>query len=48
MVYYVGVSLTCTGQMGPIYSLGACALLTCVWVFMLLSTQHGADINKGK
>lgn len=25
-----------------------CVLFTCVWVFMELNTQHGADINKGK
>lgn len=48
MVYYMSVSLTRAGQMGPTQSLAACALLTCVWVFMQLSAQHGADINKGK
>lgn len=33
-VYYMCVSLTRTGQMGPAQSLAACALLTCVRVFM--------------
>lgn len=25
-----------------------CVLFTCVWVFMELNTQRGADVNKGK
>lgn len=32
--YCVCVILTHAGQMGPTQSLAACALLTCVWVFM--------------